>query len=133
MTNPRKPSDYDWVAARAACSPLNMLSLLKADAEKNVAAIKAATKAEGREIFLSVFDNGHSFGVVRRTHVGEIGVRFTLYRDEIAVESQGVDVGPFTATLTLDDDGDCRLLVGGQMLDRWQVLRRALEPLFFRA
>ena len=36
-------------------------------------------------------------------------------------------------TLTLDDDGDCLFKINGEGLyKRWQVIRRALEPLFFR-
>jgi len=131
MTKPEKPSDFDWVTVRAGCSALNMFGLLKQDAQKNVEAIKAATKLQGSEMPVSFFDNDNSFGVVRRTYVGEIGVRFNLYQDEIRIESQGVKVS-FTATLTLNDDGECRFMVDAQTLDRWQVMRRALEPLFFR-
>ena len=107
-----------------------MLAQLKSDTEKNVDSMRALSKA-GAELPLRVFDNGDSFGVVRQTYLGEKGVRFTLRRGEIRVESnQGIDVN-FVATLTLSDEGECRLLVDGKQLDRWQVLRRALEPLFF--
>ena len=136
MTKPEKPSDFDWVTVRAGCSALNMFGLLKQEAEKNVEAMKAApaTKPQASESPLRFFDNGTSFGVVRRRHIGEVGVRFSLYGDEISVESLGFGLeGNFTATLTLNDDGECRFLVGGKTLDRWQILRRALEPLFFMA
>jgi hypothetical protein len=130
MTRPEKPSDFDWVTARAGCSALNMFELLKLEAAKNVEAIKAVTKTNGNEMPLSVFDNGSSFAVTRRTFAGELGVRFTLAQDEISVYGHRLDVS-FTATLTLDDNGECRFLVDGTTLDRWQVLRRSLEPLFF--
>lgn len=128
---PEKPSDFDWVTVRAGCSALNMFELLKAEATKNVEAIKAVTKLNGQEMPLKMFNNGSMFGVIRPyRRFEETGVRFALYQDEIRVESQGLKVS-FTATLTLNDDGECRFLVDGQTLDRWQVLRRALEPLFF--
>lgn len=40
------------------------------------------------------------------------------------VEGQGVKVN-FVADLTLNNEGDCRFLVEGEELDRWQVLSRA--------
>jgi hypothetical protein len=132
MDKPEKPSDFDWVTIRAGCSALNMFALLKQDAAKNVEAMKAVSKLSGAEIPISFFDNGTSFGAARRTYRGEMGVRFNLYGDEIAVTGLNVDV-TFTATLTLNDQGECRFLVDGQTLDRWQVLRRAFEPLFFAA
>ena len=109
-----------------------MCAQLKADIEKNVESMRSLSKARGSEIPIAAFDNGQSFGVSRRTYVGEIGVIFTLRNEEIRVSSKGVKVD-FVATLTLSDDGECRLLVDGKELDRWQVLRRALEPLFFVA
>jgi len=63
-------------------------------------------------------------------------VRFWLREDEISVEQskqfhrqrQAVS---FRAYLTLNDAGQCRFRVGTDELDKWQLLRRALEPLFF--
>lgn len=127
----QKPADFDWVTVRARCSSLNMFTILKLDAERNVDTMKALTKAQGSEMPLSMFDHdGRSFGVTRRTYMGEVGVMFSVRNEEIRVDSKGLKVG-FTATLTLGDEGECRFLVDGKELDRWQVLRRALEPLFF--
>ena len=40
---------------------------------------------------------------------------------------------PLRLTLTLDDDGDCLFQINGEgQYKRWQVIRRALKPLFFR-
>jgi hypothetical protein len=67
------------------------------------------------------------------TQAGNIlGVRFKLQPADgrIRVEGDGVHV-VFFAGLTLNDDGECRLVVDEQQLDLWQVLRRALEPLLF--
>jgi hypothetical protein len=131
MPKEKRPSDFDWVTMRAQCSALNMFGLLQADAQKNTDTMEALATARGTPLGLQCIVNTGSFVVVRRLLVGEIGVRFTLSDDQILVESQGVDVH-FSARLTLNNDGECRLLVGEEELDRWQVLRRALEPLFFR-
>lgn len=59
-------------------------------------------------------------------------VRFVLDRDgTINVETKGLVPERFSAKVTLDNWGRCRFLVGSEQLDEWQVLRRALEPLFF--
>jgi hypothetical protein len=126
------PSDFDWVTARAQCSPLNMYELLKAEAQKNVETMEAVAKSRGEQGGLALHVNDGSFAVIRRGHFREIGVRFTLRQETIEVESVGLRSNkPFSATLTLKDSGECRLLVNGDQLDRWQFLRRALEPLFF--
>jgi hypothetical protein len=68
--------------------------------------------------------------VSRGAFGGIIGVRFALGREAIDVYGNGVSV-KFTATLTLNNDGECRFLVGREELNVWQVLRKGLEPLFF--
>lgn len=45
----------------------------------------------------------------------------------------GDTVSDFSATVTLNDSGRCKFRVGADELDQWQVLKRALEPLFFQA
>jgi hypothetical protein len=57
-------------------------------------------------------------------------ITFRLRESDIAVLN-GDDKPMFTATVTISDDGECRLRVGGQELEFWQVRRRALEHLFF--
>lgn len=37
----------------------------------------------------------------------------------------------FVATLELTNVGECRFRVGEELLQPWQLLRRALEPLFY--
>jgi hypothetical protein len=49
---------------------------------------------------------------------------------DIVMEESGIDV-QFTGTVTLNNDCQCRLAVGNDELDEWQVLKRALEKLFF--
>jgi hypothetical protein len=128
MSN-EKPSDFDWVAARLECSAAKVFELLYLETLRSVEA-RNATLPEGQTRFETANGDG-VFSVVRRHRfTGVAGVRFFLVGDEISVESQGVNV-QFTASLTLNDEGECRLMVDGRTLDRWQVLRRALESLFF--
>ena len=45
--------------------------------------------------------------------------------------SVGNGGSPLQATLTLTDDGNCKIKVGKDELEPWQFLRLVLEPLFF--
>jgi hypothetical protein len=105
-----------------------MFESLKLGAINNV-----KTMTDGGQKAQIVEPYGGTFSVVGFSARGDghPTVRFTLTDDEIEVLGHGVNV-KFTARLTLNDDGECRFLIGSTELDLWQVLRRALEPLFFR-
>jgi len=128
------PPDFDWVTARINCSAVGMLEVLRDAARANTAARnkyrpEGVTKGDrfgfndrqGERGF-SVWD---SWGKERR------GVDFTLEGNEINVIT-GNDATSFKALLTLADTGQCKFKVGDQELDAWHVLKRVLEPLFFR-
>jgi hypothetical protein len=132
MEKQRLPQDFDWVSARTKCSALNVFQQLKQEAQQNTETLRAAARERGDPQSVEFIDQGSgSFLVMGRIFAGEIGVRFILAQDEISAEGHRVAVN-LTATLTLSDDGECRLSVGSEHLDRWQFLKRALEPLFFR-
>jgi hypothetical protein len=57
-------------------------------------------------------------------------VDFVCTRDEIQV-SDDKDQLLYSASLTLNDEGKCRLRVGDKELTQWQFRRMALEKLFF--
>jgi hypothetical protein len=123
------PPDFDWVTARKKCSALEVFEQLRQETKRNIDAFH-----EGMERpVCEVASSGMEVFVVARHFWGRrIAVRFILTKDEILIEGIGVEVN-MTATLTLNDKGQCRLRVGAEELDRWQVLRRALEPLLFSA
>jgi hypothetical protein len=121
------PSDFDWVTARHQCSVAKMFEALHLEAKANVETMNRLAP----ERPWNFVDAGGGFSVSRRTEFGQRGVRFTV-NDQSAVVVTGHNAPVnFTASITLNDDGECRFLVDGQELDRWQVLRRALEPLLF--
>jgi hypothetical protein len=123
-----RPSDFDWVTARNQCSLGKVFEFLYLETKKNTETMNQINGQEQRQWQLVEFQGG--FSVSRRTVESTMGARFTIRDNAVVVDGIGVDVG-FKAGLTLNDDGKCRLLVDGKELDRWQVLRRALEPLFF--
>jgi hypothetical protein len=137
MMDDGPPSDFDWVTARHKCSVAYLFQTLLERAKQNVATMNALHKASGGREDAYVHDTVPGvFSVVRGVPGGgpPHTVRFNLdSRDEtITVDAQGVpSMEPFTGSLTLNEKGQCRLKVGPEQLDEWQVLRRALEPLFF--
>ena len=69
---------------------------------------------------------------VRGNYGGTYSVSFALRNDHILVTDEWSET-KLTLTLTLSDDGECRFLVNGEgECLRWQVVRRALCPIFFQ-
>jgi hypothetical protein len=131
MDTPKLPSDFDWVTARHACSVGGFFERLCVGARQNVNTRKAL-RVELADTGPIEFTSSRGIFSVMRTvnQMAPVGVRFVLDGQTIRVEGSGVDVG-FKGTLTLTDEGECRLRVNGEELDEWQVLRRGLETLFF--
>jgi hypothetical protein len=107
---------------------VTFLERLRAGAERNVRMRNAL--ADGIVKFIGTGSGEFSVARVMTNDQVVAVVRFRREGSRIVAEGDKVDVR-FEGTLTLNDDGDCRLLVNGQELDEWQVLRRALEQLFF--
>ena len=130
------PDDFDWVTARARCSAADMYEILRDLAQVNVTKanaiyVKNAPSADpdrfgfrdAPDPTLRQFNVWDKWGLERRT------VQVQLDGDAIRVH--GSVSREFRATLTLTDGGNCKFRVGEAELDPWQLLRRALEPLFF--
>jgi hypothetical protein len=56
-------------------------------------------------------------------------IDFTFEKDRIIVAGEREII--FTATITFTNQGRCKIKVGDQELEQWQVLKMALEDLFF--
>jgi hypothetical protein len=128
VNDDRKPRDFDWVSVRARCSLVAVYESLHQGAAANAKPFNALKTGRPDVDVVSKVPN--VFAVVRPEYGQSIAVRFVLEHDAIRVEGSGADVR-MVLTLTLNDAGDCRVLLNKQELDEWQVLRRALEPLLF--
>jgi len=132
MSDEKRPPNFDWVTERHNCSLVTMFGVLKLLARRDVAklaelagTLKAhVEEPSGFDEFFSVVLPGNAFR-------DRQAVRFQLARDRIIIED--VSGQSYNITLTLDDDGRCKLKVnaGEFALDPWQVMRLALEPLLF--
>jgi hypothetical protein len=124
------PSNWDWVTARHRCSAVKVFESLRVAAQENVETMNALrSESTGAWTFTSL---ENSFSIVRRLLEATIGVKFALDEETISVENYH-QANNFEVNLNLNDDGECRFFVKGETggLDRWQLLRRALEPAFF--
>ena len=132
MAKPLLPKDFDWVKARRECSIAKVFESLHLAAKASVDAMETTANGKTWNNFqFSAFAD--SFSVVWDNGFEKRGVRFHLERRTriVADPFRVPNATPMRADLTLNDDGECRLVVDGAELQEWQFLKRALEPLFF--
>ncbi len=124
-------TEVNWVAALAQCSLTPVFIRLKAGAEADVRTRTALR--QGEAVTFGVTDHGEMFAVYLDDNSGRTKkVTFTRNPHDITVVAN--DGTPeVKATLTLNNLGECRLLVNGQELEEWQFRKNALGRLFFGA
>ncbi|MGB8889071.1 MAG: hypothetical protein WCC87_20250 [Candidatus Korobacteraceae bacterium] len=124
-------SPFDWVSARNACSTRAVFDSLKLGATGDV---KVINSLRGKPVFtLETAPSRDLFSVVSQEGSPQRTVSFSLADTEIAVKtSSGAS---FRVTLALNDIGECKVKIKGrdEELELWQVLRIALEELFFHS
>lgn len=127
------PADFHWVVARSKCSIATVFRELELGATDDAKKAQSVLSQGGWPTFEVTKIIGNSFDVVR-THnpVFSKHVQFSCVENEIQVRDND-DKLFMRATLTLTNDGECKLKVGDQELDQWQFRRMALEGLFFPA
>src|SRR5208282_17987 len=86
-------------------------------------------RSPDRHRFSISSDDGR-FSVTREgSRTPPVSIDFSLDGEEIVV-CRGAEI-KLTATITLNNQGECMLQVDGEELEQWQVRRMALEDLFF--
>jgi hypothetical protein len=132
------PADFDWVSHRGRCSASEVFDSLRQMAQANVETanqLRAGTGANGPRFLFKETESSlrSGFAVSDSHYVDRRAVDFWIDREHtIHVEPTHQNRrGPFVATVTLNHHGQCRLLVDSHELEKWQLLRRALEWLFF--
>jgi hypothetical protein len=126
-------SDFEWVNARAACSPQKVFEQLHMQVARDVE-LRNAMRSQNDRYKFRVDSEMGMFAVSVEpfpfTHVPHQIIRFHLDGQTI-VARYGDDADIFIATLTLNDEGECRLRIKDKNYDLWQVRHMALERLFF--
>ena len=128
--------DFDWVTARYKCSVADEFVRLKSFVEACVAT-RRKLLAPDTPVDCQFTVGKDEFTVTRSPVSGIYGrtytVTFTLRIDHIHVTSEWDRTNePLTLRVTLNDTGECRLVVNGEgEYLRWQVARRVLCGLLF--
>jgi hypothetical protein len=129
-----QPVTVDWVTSRSLSSPGNALQRIKAEVEADVKTRNAQRPEKVHYEFLVVpGDDSSSFAVVLTRDTGALRVAFHRTPEGIAVFDRGTDALMFEAVPIFDKKkGECRLKIGEQEYEFWQVRHMALEKLFFQ-
>jgi hypothetical protein len=123
----------NWVKLRHECSPLEMFLKLKDGVREDIETREKLIRDQdkGTVAFSMMPLNGRGFTVLREGHLISDWVEFTWDAAGISVRNKEDKVVQ-KATLTLTDDGECKLkLATGEELTCWQFRKRTLENLFF--
>lgn len=125
----------NWVKARLQCSPFEVFTRLRAGVEEDVKAMSASLGEIAFYSFRFVSD-GSRFRVLRQgLTIAAASVEFRWDNSGITVKVESADPeetrDETRATLTLTEDGECKLNYQGNELELWQFRRRALENFFF--
>ena len=126
------PSDFEWVHARAACSPSKVFEQLRLQIAQDVKLRNKLCESQGYKFGIS--EESAAFSVfldsVNHRETPHRVIRFCL-DDQRIIARYGDETHIFTATLTLNEDGECRLRINDKNYDLWQARQMALEKLFF--
>jgi hypothetical protein len=129
--------EFDWVKARTECSPAAVFERLKISIRSDADARTKTLVQSNANYGFSAVSEGRTISVylqmsrsIAPEQDAHRSVVFTLTADGINVKD-GNDRLICDATLTFDNDGDCRLKCGDEELELWQFRKRTLEDLPF--
>jgi hypothetical protein len=122
-------SEFDWVTARSSCSLPKVFKELRLRVEEDVKT-RNALRPDNSPYEFSVAENGPEFTVLLEAKDVHRSVTFSLTEHAISVRDDKANQA-FDVTLTFSDGGECKLNVGKDERNLWQVRRMALEELLF--
>jgi hypothetical protein len=125
-------SNFDWIKARAACSAARVFEQLRLQIETDIQ--QRNDMLQGAAHSFQMVSEGNKFKIFvspsLAVPVAHQSIRFQLEGQQI-VATDAASATVFTATLTLNDQGQCRLNINARLYELWQVRHMALEKLFF--
>lgn len=127
-------SQFEWVSARAACLPVKVFEELMLQVTSDVEIRNRMSEGRGYRFEMHVETNGfmvfldsQDYRYVRSPYRL---TRFFLEGQQITARYAD-ETEIFSATPTLNDDGECRLKIKDKNYELWQVRHMALDKLFF--
>ena len=132
----RKPDSFNWVGACIACRPKEQFDAIQSDVEDAVRKRNEELVRSDAPVRMGFSNYGTGFCVskdpVAGYHAGQDCVNFDQATDGFVIRDLRAH-GVKSVTPFLDDEGECRFRINGEgSHQRWQVIRLALEPLFFQ-
>jgi hypothetical protein len=125
---------FDWIKARQECSLTTMFERLRQQVSADVDQRKKLLRSDSHYSFEFVSEKTNIFSVAAVGNQIHCRVQFSLEGNGIQIRSDGFQGTPvFLATLTLNDEGDCRFVVDEIEREFWHIRKMALETLFFQA
>jgi len=128
MSEKAKLDSFDWVSERATCSLLKVYEKLRLEVENDVKT-RNSLRPNQIEYEFQLVTSNKSFAVILDAHRFHHSVTFLLVDKYIDVQKE--DTLMFRATVHLNNEGDCVLIIGTEEHTLWQVRKKALEQLFF--
>jgi hypothetical protein len=133
MSSQELPEQFDWVHVRSECSLPNIFKELEQGVRDDLEAAQSLVPPRNELKFSLAKASTKRFSAVRvddPMRAISNAVDFVCARDKIEVYDTSNQL-LYSATLTLNNEGKCRLLVSDTELTQWQFRRIALEKLFF--
>ncbi len=130
--NQTLPEDFDWISARADCSPTQAFMKLRVqiqdDLTKRVAGMSDQEKSK---YSFKIVNQDWEFWVSVEGPYIEKGITFRRTSAGINVHDASSDKLLFQGILTLSNDGRCKFKVEDAEYDFWQFRKLALEDILF--
>lgn len=123
------PANFEWVKARSECCPAKVFQQLRLGVEADIKARMSTLSDEANYGFTATSSPGSITAHIQGNRLRR-SVTFDETDDGISVRDES-DKVMFRATLTLNNEGECRLKVSGQEYELWQFRKMALEHLLF--
>jgi hypothetical protein len=134
------PTSFDWVRGRAECSLYKVFKELLVGVREDVDTRNSIQPNHNPKWSVGALSSNR-FSVLREENTNgcpvNSSVEFILAKDHLEIvdddETSPVsNTSPrLVATITLNNEGLCRLKVGDVELEQWQLRRMALESIFF--
>ena len=131
MTDGSLPENFNWVRARSICSLPTVFKELEQGVRDDIETRQSLFHPSVPVRFTVASIGQRRFSVIRAVENSPTeSVDFTLTNDGITAQDDEKAVC-ITASIALNDRGECRLKVGDEELNQWQFRKRALERMFF--
>jgi hypothetical protein len=115
-------TNFNWVAERLRCSPTKVFQQLVLGVEADVKTLRAALPANRNYEFETALNGGRIMVTVTGGDFRHSSVIFEQTERGILVRKD--DKVILDATLTLNDEGECRLKVGDKEYELWQFRKK---------